>query len=266
MGDSSDVQQVPLDPNLGRVQNNEFNTIQGMGQYTPQTQQVYYNEVGNQRNYAPQAYAGANQAAGLMGNQAQMNTANAGVFSGVPSQLNPAIAQTLQTAYDPQKALYNQNLQASVDSTNQGLANSGLQYSPYGAGVQATNTNQFNTNWLQSQLGREQTGANTISSLLSSGEGAANTANTLAGQGAQQTYEAGLLPYQTATAFNQNLANAVPYLTMNQQQQIGDYNSYYGAANTNTANATAAGNANNQYNMGLGNSIGGAFGSLFGLF
>lgn len=261
---SSSVQQVPNDPNLGSVQNNENSAINSLGQYTAPTQQIYYNEVANQNAYAPAAQQAATNSANSLNSTAATNQQNASYFSGVPSQLQPYINQTLQTAYDPQQALYSQNLASMQDATNANLAQSGLQYSPWAAGVQATNLNQFNTNWLQTQLGREQTGADTVSSLLGSSTSAANEANTLGTNAAQQIYQAGLLPYQTAEAFNQNLAAAVPYLTSNQQQQIADYNAYYTAANANNANQVAAGSAIDKTNLAVGQGIGSLIGTGLG--
>lgn len=261
-GGSSAVPSIPLDPNLQGVQNSAYSGTQSLGQYTPQTQGIYYNQANNP--YAAAAQAGAGQAGALGVQQGQQNIASAGQFAGVPSQLSPAIAQTLQTAYDPQQALYNQYSQQSQDQTNAGLAQRGLQYSPYGAGVAATAGQQFDTNWLQTQLGREQTGANTIASLLGAGTGAAQAGAQLGNAGVQQVQSGTALPYTVATGMNQDLAQTVPFLTSNQQQQLQDYMSYYGAANTNSANAVNAGAAIDKSNQALGQGIGSLLGNLFG--
>jgi hypothetical protein len=254
----SNVQSVPLDPNMGAAQSGAMNTIGGMSQYTPEYQQAYYNQANNP--YAGQAVQGAQAGGQAMQQQGYQNVGNANYFAGMPGQLSPAIQATLNTAYDPQNALYNQQHQANSDFTNAQMAQSGLSFTPWASGVSSTADQTFNTNWLQTQLGRQQTGANTVASLEGTSANAANTAYSLGNQGATQIQQGGAMPYDAQTSINANTAQMLPYLTANQQQQAQDYINYYGAANANTVNATNASKAQDSYwaniGAGLGNLIG----------
>jgi hypothetical protein len=252
----SNVQSVPLDPNMGAAQSGAMNTIGGMSQYTPEYQQAYYSQANNP--YAGQAVQGAQAGGQAMQQQGYQNVGNANYFAGMPGQLSPAIQATLNTAYDPQNALYNQQHQANADFTNAQMAQSGLSFTPWASGVSNTADQTFNTNWLQTQLGRQQTGANTIASLEGTGANAANTAYSLGNQGATQIQQGGAMPYNTQSGINANTAQMLPYLTANQQQQAQDYINYYNAANANTANSLAAGKAQDSYMSNLGAGIGGA--------
>lgn len=260
-GGDSNVPTVPLDPNLGKVQGATYDATAGLSAYTPQTQSIFYNQQSNP--YAAPAIQGAG-VAGQAGQQLGGQTLNnSQQFAGVPTQLAPYIQQTLNTAYDPQSALYNQYRQQNQDTTNADLASRGLAYSPYGAGVAATSNQQFDTNWLQTLLNREQTGMNTAATGIQAGEGAANTASTLGQAGVTDIAQGAALPYTVSTGINQDLASTVPFLTSNQQQQIGDYLGYYGQANANTANSIAAGKAQDQADQALGQGIGTLMGNLF---
>jgi hypothetical protein len=243
-----------MDPYLGTAQSGAISGIQGLGQYTPQFQSAYYNQAANP--YTGQAVQGAQTGGAAMQQQGAQNVNTANQFAGVPQQLSPAIQATLNTAYDPMNALYGQQHQQNADFTNASLAQSGLGFSPWASGVQSQSDQTFNTNWLSTQLGREQTGANTIGQLLSASGGAAQTGATLGNQGAQQIAQGGAMPYNAQTGINTQLAQMLPYLTSNQQAQNQAYTSYYGAANQNNANAVNAGIANNQYATGIGQGIG----------
>jgi len=266
MGDSSEVQPVPQDPNAQALQNNEFNAIQGLSQYQPQTQQIYTNQQNIQGQYGPGVQQGANAAGQQLGQTGGQAATNASYFGGVPSQLQPFIQSTLDGAYDPQGQLRARLSQQSQDYTNSNLANRGLTYSPYGAGVSNEAAQTFDTNWLSTLLGRQAQGAQTVGSLLGSSTSAANTANQLGLSSARSIAESGALPYRAAQGMNQDLANAVPYLTNNQQMQIEDYNALYGNQ-TNQANAaTNAGRAIDQQGNYVSNQLGQGLGFLFGGF
>jgi len=252
----SSTPNVPMDPNLGTAQTGATTNIQDQAQYTPQYQNAYYSQANNP--YSGQAVQGAVAGGQAMQGQGYQNLGMANQFAGLPSQLAPAIQSTYNTAYDPQRALYAQESQANLDRTNAGLAQSGLSYTPWGAGVSNQSGQTFDTNWLATQLGRQQQGADTISSLYGTSAGAANTASTLGNQGAQQVAQGGAMPYGTQTMINQNTSSMLPYLTANQQQMAQDYMQYYAPANENTTNSIRAGNSNNQYMSNVGSGIGSA--------
>ena len=258
MGGSS-VPNIPT-ANTGATNAAITGGIQGMGAYTPANQAIYFNQLNNP--YTMQAQAGAATSGAAQTAQGQANLSNAGILQSVPQQLNPAIAQTLSTAYDPQRALYETERQASTDFTNVDLASRGLGSSPWGTGIASESDQTFNTNWLQSQLGREQSGAGTIAQLLGAGGGAAQTGAGLGQQGAQQLLSGASQPYLTATGINTNLAQTLPFLTGIQQQQLTDYLAQYGAENQQNQTAVQAGMANNQYATGIGQGIGSGLAGL----
>jgi hypothetical protein len=211
-----------------------------------------------------QSNAGAVGAAGM--------GAGANILGTAQSYL-PYAQQTLQTAYDPQNALYAQQYQANNDAVNASLSSRGLGTTPYGAGVQSTSDQQFNTNWLQTQLQRQATGAQTAGSLLNSAGTGSTTGLNLATAGAA-------LPYQTANTIGQNSLSAYGTLAGIQNPQIADYLQYLGLGNQtagvnnqNYANQiTAQQNQFNQQQMlgqnlgksisGLGTAYGGSGGTV----
>jgi hypothetical protein len=260
----SNVPNIPLDPNQGMAQAATLSGISNLSSNIADYQGLYNAQASSP--YAAQAMQGAQAGGQALQAQGVQNIGNSNVFAGVPQQLSPAVAATLNTAYDPQDALRAQMYQQSMDQTNAQLAQSGLSFTPWAAGVTNNNANTFGTNWLQSQLGREQTGAATIAQLLSAGEGAATTGAQLGAQGAGQIASGALLPYQTQTGINQNTAQALGNLTAAQQQQVQDYQAYVNAANAQAANAISAGNDNNQYMASIGSGIGTAAGLGLGAY
>ena len=257
----SSTPNVPMDPNLGTAQTGAITNIQDQAQYTPQYQQAYYSQANNP--YSGQAVQGAVAGGQAMQGQGYQNLSMANQFAGLPSQLAPAIQATYNTAYDPQRALYAQESQSNMDRTNAGLAQSGLSYTPWGAGVSNQSGQTFDTNWLATQLGRQQQGADTISSLYGTSAGAANTAANLGSTGANQISGGAMMPYGAQTTINQNTSAMLPYLTANQQQQAQDYISYYNPANQNTSNAINAGHYQDQYMTDIGTGVGQAAGAAY---
>lgn len=258
----SNVPSIPKDSNLGSVQGAAAGGIQSLGAYTPTTQSVFYNQQNNP--YAGSAISGA-QTAGADGvQQGGANLFNAGQFQGLPQQMLPFVQSALNTGFDPENALYAQQHQANTDFTNATLSQRGLGQTPWGAGVSATSDQQFNTNWLDTLLGRQATAAGTAGGLINSAGSAATTGAGLGAQGAQQIAQGSALPYTVSTGINQDLASFLPYLTSNQQQQIQDYLQYYSQANQNNSNTVQAGKAQDAANLAVGQGIGGGLSWLFG--
>lgn len=131
------------------------------------------------------------------------------------SQLQPYVGQALQTGFDPQNALYAQQYQQNQDQVNAQNAMSGVATTPYGAALANQSGQNFNINWQNQELQRQQTAASTASQLAGAGNTALqggtsslqagqNLAGSLYGQGAnaQQTGQnlAGSLYGQGASA------------------------------------------------------------------
>lgn len=259
---NSNVPKIPQDPNLRGVQGAAVGDIGGLGAYTPATQSVFYNQQNNP--FAAPAVQGA-QTAGAAGiNQGNVNLNNATQFQGIPQSILPFVQSTLNTGFDPQNALYNQQHQANTDFTNAALSQRGLGSTPWGAGVSSMSDQYFNTNWLDTLLGRQSTAANTAGSLIGSAGTGATTGAGLGAQGASQIAQGSALPYTVSTGINTDLSSFLPYLTSNQQQQLTDYLGYYGQANANNANAVNAGKAQDTASQFLGQGIGSGLSWLFG--
>lgn len=158
------------------------------------------------------------------------------------NQILPLINQTAQTAYDPQQALYAKLQQQNQDQTNAINAQSGVAATPYGAGLGALSNQNFNLDWQNAQLGRQQTGANTIAQLLGA-----------AGQGATTGTNIG----QSVSTFNNQAL----------QQQIADYLAYLGGGTSATNAATGQYGAESSaalQNQQLSNQAFGGLGQLGG--
>lgn len=104
--------------------------------------------------------------------------------------LGTAGSAVLNTAFDPQNALYNRTQQQTTDQANAINAMYGLSSSPYGAGVANQANENFNIDWQNQQLARQAQGIQSA--------GAAFTGQAGLGQaGASDTFQGASLPYQT---------------------------------------------------------------------
>jgi hypothetical protein len=150
--------------------------------------------------------------------------AGSALTGGVP-QLTGYAGQALQTAFDPQQALFKQQFdqqhqQGLVNSAQAGVANT-----PYGAGLANQGDQNFDIAWQKQQLQNQNTGANTAASLYGAGGGAA-TQGTAVGQ-------------------------SVPGFQNQQiQQQIADFLAYL------QGGTGASGAANQAYSTGVSGALG----------
>lgn len=158
----------------------------------------------------------AQGASGVAGQQStQQGATNIDQAAGLRQGAN----QVMNTAFDPQKALYDRTAQQLQDQVRVGEATRGITMSPYGAGVENQAMSNFNIDWQNNQLGRQTQGL-----------GAAGTANQQAGAigqaGVGQTVAGGQLP---ASTFEQG--------QQQYQTSIQDWLAYLsqGSSGTNTA-------------------------------
>lgn len=160
----------------------------------------------------------------------------------------PWVQQILQTGFDPQKQQYMQMFQQQQDQGNAALAQQGLAGTPYGAGIAQQGNQNFDINWQNQQLGRQ----NQALQGAGAGLGAAGSA---IGQGA---------------GIGQGV---VGFENQQKQQQIADFLAYLqggtGATNAGTSQYGAESSAALQ-NQGLQNQnwsgIGQLGGNLLGMF
>ncbi len=94
----------------------------------------------------------------------------------------------MNTAFDPQNALYARTLQQLQDQTRAGQAARGISMSPYGGGLENQALSNFNIDWQNQQLQRQLSG-------LQGAGGAYQTGAGLMGGAAPMYYQAAGMPY-----------------------------------------------------------------------
>lgn len=229
-----------------------FGGTQQLGQYNtgaqalPYAQNTFQNLYNNP--YAGQYQGGANAISPFAtGAGGQQYGAGSNLIGAGQSYL-PYAQQTLQTGFDPQQALYNQMFQQNTDQTRASEAARGISMAPYGAGVENQSNLNFNNQWLNQLLGRQQTAAGTANTLTGAAGQAGTTGAGMQTTGLNTMLQGASLPYSTANTIggNQNQAigafgQAGAGASGPAQQQIQDYLQYLGIGNQ------SAGVANQQY-------------------
>lgn len=216
-------------------------------QYLNSGQQGAYQQS---MNALQPAYYGAGQQAFNMGNSLQGQMAQAQAYGN----------QVMQTAFDPQQTLYNQQFQLQQQQADANQAMRGLATSGVGAELSNQADLNFNTNWQNQQLTRQTQG---LAAYDTNNQSIAGLA-----QGANQSYTTGLqdyttgagLPYNTAqTIYNNNMAaygNQQSALTADQAAYLQQQQTAQQGFSNNTAALTGAQTAlaNQQNNLNAGNA------------
>jgi hypothetical protein len=177
-----------------------------------------------------------------------------------------AANQAIQTGFDPQQSIYNQQHQQNIDQTNFINAQNGVIGTPYGAGVANQSNIDFNNAWQSHLLQNQATGANTASSLLGAeGSGLSTGAGIQSGVGQYGlglgNYGLGLGSYGLGLgSYGTQLGGLTSGVAQN---QIADFLGYLSggtsASNAQTALYQAGTNAQqvqNQSTSGLWGGIG----------
>lgn len=149
--------------------------------------------------------AAAGQGAANIGQAANMRTAaNTGVGAG---------NQVLNTAFDPQNALYDRTAQQLQDQVRVGEAARGITSSPYGADLENQAMSNFNIDWQNNQLGRQTQGLGAYNTALNSAGQANTTAGNTGQMGVGQTAAEGQIPWDTYNGQQQNnIQNWIAYM------------------------------------------------------
>lgn len=207
-------------------------------------------------NTNPQAQYGNAQATG------QNLTSQGSQLAGQGGQLAGQALDAWQAGQDPQNALYAQQYQQNQDQANATNAQNGVAGTPYGASLTNQSDQNFNLNWQQQQLARQQTAAGTASTLLGAG-GSGLTAGANAatsGLGLGQSVDT-----QQANAQQNQIQDYLSYLlgnTSNSSALTGAQNTTYGnsvnAANVTNTGAQQSNAANAASLQGLGSLAGSA--------
>lgn len=217
MPDSSGNIYAPNQQNLGQANQNFNNLSQGqsyaLSNYSPSVinQATALNQQYQSNPYAQQAQTGANAASaygtGTLTPQMQQGATS---LNGLGQQQGAYVGQALQQGFDPQNALYNQNFQRSQDQQNAINSMNGVSGSPYAAGVSGQTAQNFNTDWNNQALARQQTAAGTAGALSGNAANAYNAGAAL-GTGAINT-QAGAAGLPSST-YTQNIMGELQALT-----------------------------------------------------
>ena len=92
-----------------------------------------------------------------------------GPFGNLTAPLQNAGQSVLNTAFDPQSALYNKTMLQTQDKARVAEAARGTTMSPYGASVEANAMSNANMDWQDRQLGRQTQGIQSAGSLYNMG-------------------------------------------------------------------------------------------------
>jgi hypothetical protein len=107
----------------------------------------------------------------------------------------PYANQALNQGFDPQQTLYNSQYQQMQQQQNAIAAQNGVSGSPYAAGGENQAAMDFNSNWQNQQLGREQTAAGTYNTLMNQAGTDFTAAGNMANQAVTGAVGAGSLAY-----------------------------------------------------------------------
>ncbi len=145
-----------------------------------QNQQATIQDAMTQGNQAgSNAYSTTNNLVGMQQGQA-------GNVYGQANQLYGSASQLQNDAFDPQRALYRQNVGDLTENIRAGEYARGIQMSPAGASVEANALGRFQNDWQNQQLGREAQGVGAASNAAQSAQGMTNSfGNNITGLQAQ---------------------------------------------------------------------------------
>lgn len=239
-----------------------------------QSNQLYQQGLGNVQNSSSLLYGMGNESnqtyQNLMGYQASQLPQ----IQNSQNNLYSAGNQVLQTSMDPQNALYNQSLQQNTDQTRAAEYARGVQTSPYGAALENSSNQNFNTNWENQQLARQTQGINSAEGAYGSAQGLGNSyTSTQAGlQAGQNEQYAGLTNAAQSQYTNylgaMNQGNATNTQTINSAQQGANALGQQGVQNTYNVGQLPYGANQQQYtnqNQALQNFAGNNSSYLSGL-
>lgn len=240
--------------------------IQGLGQYNtyniPKAQQITHGLVNNP--YAS-AYQGGANVAGPLGQSQALGQYGVGQgLTALGAGTLPAWAGTvMNTAMDPQSALYARTLQQVQDQAGAQNAMAGVGTTPYGAGLTNMATTNFNIDWQNQQLQRQLAGLQGAGGALGTGANIAQTGQGMAAAAPGQYLTSSAIPYSTYGAIGQGQLSALTGMGQFGQQaanipqmQLQDYLNYINAGTGATGAATGVGQLGlNQVGMGFGQNM-----------
>ena len=210
-----------------------------------------------------------NMASTIPGYATQAGAAALGPAVGQYNALAPYVTQALQTGFDPQNQLYNQQFALQQQQNLAGEAMAGVGQSPYAAGLTAQGNNNFNIDWQNQQLARQAQAAQTATGLSSTAMGdlSGGINDYLSGLGLGVSSAEGLTgaagnAYTQAAGLNaQQVAQYLAYLNASTQNAAAASGEQIGALNAGTSLYGATNQGNLAQQQLLGSALGG-LGSL----
>lgn len=242
------------------------------GQVAPQLSQITSNVANNP--YYQQAQQGAQTAATTATSQvAPQQLQGASQLSGLSQIGGLAGLSTLNSGFDPQSTLYNQQYQQQLDQQNAINAQSGVSGSPYGASVAGQASQNFNTNWQNQQLARQIAALGAYGTNLGAVGAGQTTASNLGTAGLNTQASAAQLPSDIYLQQQQAQLAALSSQVQGTTQALGptqtatqDQGAYLNIGQTASQGATTAAQANNQANAAAAAGFGQLFGDVAGMF
>jgi hypothetical protein len=143
---------------MGAADSDLYGRIQGFGQ---------------QPNYAAMQYSNAMPAFNQVYSPSGYNPSDSNMRGDYLAKQGQGMGQyadmALQSGFDPQDAIYGRARHNLEQQTRSALEARGVNSTPYGAAVEGETMSNFNMDWADRALGRQQTGANTAATLYGQG-------------------------------------------------------------------------------------------------
>lgn len=175
-------------------------------------------------NQAPQyGQVGANIGTAAAYNLPSWMSNLSNILQGYQAPLAGGAANILQTAFDPQNALFNRTQQQLQEQTRAGLEARGIDTTPYGAGIESKAMSDFDIDWQNYQLQRQATGLGAAGTAYNAASGIGTAAGNLLNAGytgGEQGATSALQNYLMGVGGGYNAANqfaafgGLPYSTL----------------------------------------------------
>ena len=178
-------------------------------------------------------------------------------LTGLGQESQPYANQILQTGFDPQQSLYDRTGKQLQDQYGASNAMAGLS-GPAAAGVMNQGMSNFNIDWQNQQLQRQQQAAQGYGNLVQSGTGAINAGMGYLGQIPGTMTGATAIPYSTYNTLQQMPMQSINQAAGTVQSLLNPTTAAMGSALSYLGTGTAASSAfNNAVNQNYGNQLAG---------
>lgn len=219
------------------------------------------------------AQTGAGQVAQLGGPLGQSQIGAGQQLQTLSGQLQSYAPGILQTGFDPQNALYNQQYQVNQQQQDAINAANGVAGSPYGAGLAGQSGQQFNLGWGNNQQGRELAALSGVQGLASTASGLSQAGAGLEGQGLNTIGTSSAAPSQTYTQNQDQIAQMLNALVSGDtsafdltQNSVTDQGAYLNTGIAAASSADQAAQINNQETIAGINGVFNLLGKIAGSF